>query len=96
GKNDMFANGVDVGGGVTTVHVVEMSLVGMVIEISDVGVLIGVFDVDTGEGIYVRYVGSGVDINGADIGAKDEYDVVDWGMIEVDKLYGVVTSDANV
>ncbi|KAH9296680.1 hypothetical protein KI387_044260 [Taxus chinensis] len=94
GKNDMFANGVDVGGGVVKVHVVEMSLVGMVV--SNVGVVIGVFDEDVGEGIDVRDVGICVDISGAEIGAKDESNVVDWGMIEVDEVDGIVKFDVDV
>ncbi|KAH9287858.1 hypothetical protein KI387_031975, partial [Taxus chinensis] len=73
GKNDMFANGVDVEGGAAKVHVVELRLVGMVV--SNVGVVIGVFETDVGEGIYVRDVGICVDISGVEIGAKDELNV---------------------
>ncbi|KAH9307569.1 hypothetical protein KI387_035480, partial [Taxus chinensis] len=59
-------------------------------------VVIGVFDANVGEGIDVRDVGIGVDINGAEIGAKDESDVIDWGMIEVDEVDGIVKFYADV
>ncbi|KAH9291599.1 hypothetical protein KI387_043212, partial [Taxus chinensis] len=48
-----------------------------------VEVVISVFDV---EGIDVRGVGICMDIDGDEIDAKDESDVIDWGMIDVDEV----------
>ncbi|KAH9289580.1 hypothetical protein KI387_033697, partial [Taxus chinensis] len=80
-ENGRFINvsyGVDVVGGLVKLHVVEMSLVGMVVEMIDVSVVVG------------------VDINGEEMGAKDESYVIDWFMIEVDKVDGIFKFDANV
>ncbi|KAH9304374.1 hypothetical protein KI387_008778, partial [Taxus chinensis] len=81
--------------GVEKVHVLEMNLVEMVVEISGVGVVICVIDANVGERINVRDVGIGVNINGVKIGAKDELNLVDLEIIEVDKLDGIIKFDAD-
>ncbi|KAH9302468.1 hypothetical protein KI387_014051, partial [Taxus chinensis] len=59
-------------------------------------VVIGVFMEDVGEGIDGRDVGICVDMSGAEIGAKDESNVVDWGMFEVVEVDGIVKFDVDV
>lgn len=75
-------------------HVVEMSFVEMVV--SNVGVVTSVFEVDVGEGVGVRDVGICVDMSGAEISAKDESNVVHWGIFEVAKVDGIVKFDVDV
>ncbi|KAH9327116.1 hypothetical protein KI387_007294, partial [Taxus chinensis] len=60
------------------------------VDVLGVDVWISFFDVDVGEGIDGKDVGIGVYINESEIGAKDEYDVIDWGMIKVDEVDDIV------
>ncbi|KAH9296677.1 hypothetical protein KI387_044257 [Taxus chinensis] len=94
GKNDMLANGVDVEGRVVRVHVVELSLVGMVVR--KVGVVTSVFDADMGEEIDGRDVRICVDTSGAEISAKDESNVIDWGVFEAVEMDDIVEFDVDV
>ncbi|KAH9297758.1 hypothetical protein KI387_029440, partial [Taxus chinensis] len=94
GKNDIFDKWVDVKGRVVRVHIVELSLVGMVV--SNVGVVTCVFEADVSEEIGVRDVGICVDMSGAEMGAKDESNVVDWGVFEVVEVDGIVKFDVDV
>ncbi|KAH9321164.1 hypothetical protein KI387_015803, partial [Taxus chinensis] len=59
-------------------------------------VVIGVFDEDLGERIGVRDVGMCVDMSGAEISAKDKSNVVDWGVLEVEEVDGIVKFNVDV
>ncbi|KAH9302536.1 hypothetical protein KI387_014119, partial [Taxus chinensis] len=83
----VFDEGIDV----RDLDVVIVDMVEMIADIGGVDVVVGVFDVDVVEGKYVRDVGIG-----EYIGTKDEYDVIDWGMIEVDEVGGIVKVDVDV
>ncbi|KAH9320144.1 hypothetical protein KI387_021913, partial [Taxus chinensis] len=95
--SDVDAIGVfDEGLDVIDWDVMITCIVEMIVDIGGVDVVVGVFDVDVGEGTNVRDVGIGVYINGAKINAKDEFIVIDWGMIEADEVGGIIKVDVYV
>ncbi|KAH9300455.1 hypothetical protein KI387_012038, partial [Taxus chinensis] len=92
---DVITDGVDIMGNVGVFLGVEVGGTGCFINVSR-GVVIGVFEVDVGEGIDVRDVGICVDISGAEIGVKDESNVVDCGVLKVEEVDGIVKFDVDV
>ncbi|KAH9297253.1 hypothetical protein KI387_028935, partial [Taxus chinensis] len=65
-------------------------------DVANVGVVTSVFEVDLGEEIDARDVGICVDMSGAEINAKDESNVIDWGVFAVEETDDIVESDVDV